>query len=784
MPLQEQKFVFADKQAKYYKITNASKQVLPAEVLSFYASFDAAYRALCAVLYNFVPMSGHPGGSISSGKIVSALVFNTMDYQFSNPARKDADILCYAAGHKAMGLYALYALRDELMAAAKQAQDININNRLRLEDLLGFRRNGKNSAPLFKKFNAKTLDGHPSTPTPFVKVATGASGVGVGSGLGLALAQADTYVKNTPKTHIIEGEAGLTPGRVSEALAFAATSQLDNAVLHIDWNQSSIDSDRVTAENGQKGDYVQWTPAELCFVNGWNVIEAENGLDLEQVITAQNQAGQINNGLPTAIIYRTVKGWKYGIEGKGSHGAGHKYASEEFYKALEDFEQNFNIKFPRFCNGDSENFVEECFWNTLLVIREAFAAGAPMVSQALKCLENSHNRLNALQRTPRDNMPALDNLYKGSISPQIIPEEFNYKPGSSVLLRDALANALGYINNKTGGALLVTSADLAGSTSIKLTAQGFGKGYYNKQNNPSSRLVAVGGICEDAMGAVMSGVSAFGSHIGVTSSYAAFIAPLEHICARLHAIGQQNKHQHYGQPQNTFIMVNAHASIKTGEDGPTHADPQALQLLQDNFPLGSMITLTPWDPAEIWPLITAALLKRPAVIAPFVTRPAEIVPNRALLKTDAAALSVNGMYYLRKALGKPDGTVVLQGGACAMAFVNGVLPLLEKEGYNINAYYVSSSELFAMLNEAEREAIYPAATAKTAMAVTDFTLASIAGKIHSSQGLKHSLYPFKNGLFLGSAREQKICEEAGLCAKSQFAAIKNYIHDLKSENWL
>ncbi|HEY4640984.1 MAG TPA: hypothetical protein VII75_06540 [Thermoanaerobaculia bacterium] len=27
--------------------------------------------------------------------------------------------------------------------------------------------------------------------------------------------------------------------------------------------------------------------------------------------------------------------------------------------------------------------------------------------------------------------------------------------------------------------------------------------------------------------------------------------------------------------------------LKTGEDGPTHADPQPLQLLQENFPLGS-----------------------------------------------------------------------------------------------------------------------------------------------------------------------------------------------------
>ena len=59
------------------------------------------------------------------------------------------------------------------------------------------------------------------------------------------------------------------------------------------------------------------------------------------------------------------------------------------------------------------------------------------------------------------------------------------------------------------------------------------------------------------------------------------------------------------------------------------ADPQALQLLQGNFPAGTMITLTPWDPREVWFLLSAALARKPAVIAMFVTRPNETVPDRA-----------------------------------------------------------------------------------------------------------------------------------------------------------
>ena len=33
-------------------------------------TFDLIYRSLCAALYNYAPTSGHPGGSISSGRIV------------------------------------------------------------------------------------------------------------------------------------------------------------------------------------------------------------------------------------------------------------------------------------------------------------------------------------------------------------------------------------------------------------------------------------------------------------------------------------------------------------------------------------------------------------------------------------------------------------------------------------------------------------------------------------------------------------------------------------------
>ena len=253
-----EKFQLRPRRAVYLK-----PEPVPVEGIEALEAMDAAYRALCAILFNYVPNSGHPGGSISSGRIVFSLLYKNLRYDFSRPDSLDNDLLVYAAGHKAMGLYGMYALRDEWVRVARPELLPAERRRLRLEDLLGFRRNPTQSTPLFRQFKCMALDGHPTPMTPFVPVATGASGVGDASGVGLALAAMDAFGPQGPRIHILEGEGGMTAGRVHEALATAATAGLSNTIMHLDWNQASIDSDRVTAEGDKPGDYVQWDPREL-----------------------------------------------------------------------------------------------------------------------------------------------------------------------------------------------------------------------------------------------------------------------------------------------------------------------------------------------------------------------------------------------------------------------------------------------------------------------------------------------------------------------------------------
>ena len=345
-------------------------------------TLDLIYRTLCAILYNYAPMSGHPGGSISCGRFVSRLLFDIMDYDLAQPSRADADILSYAAGHKALGLYAMWAIRNEIARiAAPDLLPEDERFQLRFEDLLCFRRNPSALLPLIREFRAKALDGHPTPATPFVKLSTGASGVGIPASFGLAWGAADIYGDDAPQVHLIDGEGGLTPGRVAEALAAAGTASLDNITLHIDWNQASIDSNRVCREEETPGEYVQWTPAELAYLHDWNVIYVPDGFDWQQITTAQRLALDLHNGQPTAIVYRTVKGWQYGIAGRASHGAGHSLCSGAFFTALAPLLEKDRSALPccdggkQRCNGGADAVVlEQCFWQTLTVLRNEIAS--------------------------------------------------------------------------------------------------------------------------------------------------------------------------------------------------------------------------------------------------------------------------------------------------------------------------------------------------------------------------------------------------------------------------
>lgn len=188
-----------------------------------------------------------------------------------------------------------------------------------------------------------------------------------------------------------------------------------------------------------------------------------------------------------------------------------------------------------------------------------------------------------------------------------------------------------------------------------------------------------------------------------------------------------------------------------------------------------MITLTPWDPNELWPLTAEALLRRPAVLAPYVTRPSEVIVDRAALGLAPPEAAVKGVYKLLAANGKPEATVVYQGSDVAYAFVTGVLPRLREKGLNLDVYYIASAELFDRLDAEERNEIYPFTAASSAMMFSGFTVATTYRWIMSERGRQNTYYPWKSGLFLGSGTGDVCLEQANMHPAAQWDIIQKFV---------
>ncbi len=278
------------------------------------------------------------------------------------------------------------------------------------------------------------------------------------------------------------------------------------------------------------------------------------------------------------------------------------------------------------------------------------------------------------------------------------------------------------------------------------------------------------------MAGICSGLGAYGRHIGVASSYGAFIAPLGHIAARLHAIGGQSRHAIAPDPYRPMILVAAHAGLKTGEDGPTHADPQALQLFQENFPRGTAITLTPWDPAEMWPLVSATLARRPAVIVPFVTRPNETVPDRETLGlAPAAACSYRRLSAARaarqgrrddRAPGERGGDVVRQRDpAASRQGGRGPARLLRRPAPSCSISCPRRS----------RRRSSPRPMRRRRWASPGSRCPTMYRWVRSDRGRAATLHPFMKGHFLGSGQAEYVLAEAGLDGEGLYKGVRKFL---------
>ena len=217
--------------------------------------------------------SGHPGGSLSSVEIVTALYFGgILRHDPQRPHWPDRDRFVMSKGHATPVVYGVLA----------EAGYIDVS------ELSTFRQLGS-------KLQGHAIRGNP----PGVEMSAGALGLGLSFANGLALAH--RLDGRDARTYCLLGDGELNEGQNWEAAMSAAHFGFDSITAIVDRNgyqNDDIPGDEVMNLNPL---------AEKWRAFGRYVIEVADGHDAQAMVDAYEAARAIS-GQPQVIIAQTQKG--------------------------------------------------------------------------------------------------------------------------------------------------------------------------------------------------------------------------------------------------------------------------------------------------------------------------------------------------------------------------------------------------------------------------------------------------------------------------------------------
>lgn len=214
--------------------------------------------------------SGHPGGSLSSADIITALYFHIMQVDPQNPKWPERDRFVLSKGHAAPVLYAVLAEKGYFPK----------------EELLTLRKTGS------------ILQGHPDMKlTPGLDMTTGSLGQGLSAANGMALA--GKLDNKSYRVYAVLGDGEIQEGQIWEAAMASAHYKLDNLTVFVDHNGLQIDGpvDEVMSPGSIQEKFKAF---------GWNVIDID-GHDMNQIVEAVDKAKKVKDK-PTVIVAKTIKG--------------------------------------------------------------------------------------------------------------------------------------------------------------------------------------------------------------------------------------------------------------------------------------------------------------------------------------------------------------------------------------------------------------------------------------------------------------------------------------------
>jgi transketolase len=468
-------------------------------------------------------------------------------------------------------------------------------------------------------------------------------GQGFSNAVGLAIGQAHAAAEfNKPGYDLINnytytflGDGCMQEGVASEAASLAGHLQLGNLIAIYDDNHISIDGD---INCSFTEDVLKRFEAY-----GWHVETVTDGDNDLAAMEAAIKRAQAVKDKPSVIKLRTTIGFGSKLQGTGGvHGAPLKADDIKQVKEKFGFNPEETFVVPQevsdlYHKRSSEGAAKEAEWNKLF---EKYSAE----------YKAEHADLN--RRLTGD----LPEGWEKSLP--------TYKPTDDAVASRKLSEIVLQKIHDVIPELVGGSADLTGSNltrwkdAVDFQPPSTGLGDY------SGRYIRYG-VREHAMGAIMNGLSAYGTVIPYSGTFLNFVSYAAG-AVRLSALSQVRN-----------IWVATHDSIGLGEDGPTH---QPIETLAHFRALPNCMVWRPADGNETSAAYYVALTSKhtPSIIA--LSR-----QNLPQLENSTIGHAIKGGYVVHPAE-KADITLVSTGSEVGIC-VDAVKYLKEK--HNLTARVVS-----------------------------------------------------------------------------------------------
>lgn len=255
---------------------------------------------------------GHLGGELSLVEMAVALYYEFMNYDPKNPKKEDRDRLVLSKGHCSETLYTIF-------------QDMGMYTMEYMVEHFETLETAKFGMHSNRKY------------VPAIEVSAGSLGHGLPISVGMALGA--RRKNETWRTFVIVGDGEMDEGTNWEAIMAAGHYHLGNLVAIVDKNKVQMTG---TTEEIMSLDPLR--PKLEAF--GWDVIEIEDGNDMQQVCEALSSLPPVTleKSNPIFIISNTIKGKGVDfMEGTYKwHGGG--IAKKQYEDALISIEKNRKVR--------------------------------------------------------------------------------------------------------------------------------------------------------------------------------------------------------------------------------------------------------------------------------------------------------------------------------------------------------------------------------------------------------------------------------------------------------